>query len=290
MANAILVPVLLALAGQAPEAAGEGGGRTAAELREQLLKLHLADAAGYAIYRDADRKEQAELRREPVYVWTNPIRASRQDGAVFLWTYRGRPEAIGCIFSAPTPKIRSVNHEFHSLALGPLQVTREGTHAEAWAPGAPGLALAPIEGAPKPAASATKRLAQLRALAREFSASSRDAQGKRWELRLLPQPLYRYESTDPDVPDGALFAFVTSAGTDPEVLLVIEERRPEAGGEPAWQAGLARFSDLELTVKREGKEVFSAPLIRGNLKELYPGEQYRIFRDRGIPKLDAEAR
>ena len=51
-----------------------------------------------------------------------------------------------------------------------------------------------------------------------FTATSEDAKGGRWNRRLLPQPLYRYESTDPDVVDGALFAFVTSAGTDPEVL------------------------------------------------------------------------
>jgi hypothetical protein len=54
----------------------------------------------------------------------------------------------------------------------------------------------------------------------------KDGQERRWELRLLPHPLYRYESTDPDVVDGALFAFVTSAGTDPEALLAIEARKP----------------------------------------------------------------
>ena len=42
----------------------------------------------------------------------------------------------------------------------------------------------------------------------------------------LPQPLYRYESTDPDVLDGAVFGFVTSAGTDLEALVVIEARKP----------------------------------------------------------------
>ena len=67
----------------------------------------------------------------------------------------------------------------------------------------------------QPARSASQRLAQMRALTHDFSASTRDAKGRRWELRLLPQPLYRFKSTDPDVLDGALFAFVTSAGRTP---------------------------------------------------------------------------
>ena len=66
-------------------------------------------------------------------------------------------------------------------------------------------------------------------IAREFSATTRDAQENRWELRLLSQPIYRYESTDPDVLDGALFAIVTSAGTDPEAILLIETRTPRGG-------------------------------------------------------------
>ena len=50
------------------------------------------------------------------------------------------------------------------------------------------------------------------------------------ELRLLPQPLYRYEPNDGDSPmvDGAVFGYVWTIGTDPEVLLVVEARR--AGG------------------------------------------------------------
>ena len=102
----------------------------------------------------------------------------------------------------------------------------------------------------------------MREMTRDFSATSEDLKGKRWELRLLPQPLYRYESTDPDVLDGAVFAFVTSAGTDPEVILVIEARKPPGSDRPpAWHYAIARFSDLRLWVRHKGREVFTAPPI-----------------------------
>jgi hypothetical protein len=275
MKSTIVLALLFALGADEPEAARA--------LRERLFKLHVGDALEYAMYRDASRQEKLAFRKEPVYVWTNPVRASKQDGLVFIWTSRGRPEVIGTIFSAPAGGQRGVTHEFHSLSLGTLAVTRQGEHETVWKPNAPGIELTPIEGAPPPARSAAQRLAQMRALAREFSAATRDADDNRYELRLLSQPLYRYESTDPTVLDGALFAFVTSAGTDPEAILVIEERQPSGGGAPVWYRALARFTDLGLSVRYKGNEVFAAPKIRGNIVDMYPNQEYRVIADRLFP-------
>jgi len=278
---AIVLPLLLVVA--------QGESEAARTQRERLFKLHFSDALEYTMYRDSSQKEKLEFRKQPVYVWTNLVRTSQQDGVVFVWTSRGRPEAIGTIFSSGGGGKRGVTHEFHSLSLGAIAVTHRGEHANSWKPRAAGIELTPIEGAPRPAGSAAQRLLQMRTLARDFSASTHDAEDRRWELRLLSQPLYRYESTDPNVPDGALFAFVTSAGTDPEALLVIEERPPSGGGMPVWQRGLARFTDLELSVHYKGKEVLSAPMIRGNMLQMYPKQQYSVIADRVIPDIPATA-
>ena len=111
----------------------------------------------------------------------------------------------------------------------------------------------------------------------------------RWELRLLPQPLYRYKSTDPDVLDGAVFAFVTSAGTDPEALLVLEARKPADKDRPVWHYAVARFTDLNLWVRHKGKEVFTAPLIPYDLPRQDPKHRYRVFHDRYIPPVEDQA-
>jgi hypothetical protein len=37
------------------------------------MAIYLSDAEEYTIYRNASRKERVELKREPVYVWTNPV-------------------------------------------------------------------------------------------------------------------------------------------------------------------------------------------------------------------------
>jgi hypothetical protein len=56
----------------------------AREKRDRLLQIYTSGAAKYTTHRDATRREKVELQREPVYVWTNPIRHACP-GAVDDW-------------------------------------------------------------------------------------------------------------------------------------------------------------------------------------------------------------
>jgi len=277
------VTVLLLLLAVPGQQAGENaqGDHAARAKSRQLLELHTSDAASFSIYRDVERTQKLELRREPVYRWTNPTRVGGQVGEVFVWTYRGRPEVVGSIFSHPAAdNQRVICHELHSLSLAVLVVDRKAP--EQWVPQAAGVDLKPVQGAPKPADSRSLRMAQMRSLSREFSGRSL-AEGQAWELRLLPQPLYRYESTDPDVLDGALFTLVSSAGTDPEIILVLEARAGQSG--PEWVFGAARFSDMNLWLNYQNHEVWSA--IRSDENTFYHDakHRFRFYQDRAIPEL-----
>src|SRR5262249_4544269 len=138
-------PAITSMPGQAAAAHDEAAVQQASRAKqERLLELYGAEAADYAIYRDASRTEKLELRPEPVYVWTNPLRGGGQDGAVYVWTCRGRAEALGGFFSYPVSGPRHLSHEFHSLSLSVLDVERRGTHDRTWTPQAPGIAVAPI--------------------------------------------------------------------------------------------------------------------------------------------------
>ncbi len=290
MSRAWLFIVLTALPGQPPVAKDAAATQQAARAkRERLLEIYAREAAEYSIYRDAGRKEKVELRREPVYIWTNPVRSGGQDGVVYVWTCRGRAEVLGSFFSSAATAERRLSHEFHSLSLSVLDVERRGTHESTWAPEAPGIEIAPIPGAPAPGRSPAQRLVQMRMLSHDFSASTIDHEDRRWELRLLPQPFYRYESTDPDVLDGALFAFVTSAGTDPEALLVIEARRPNHADVPVWHYAVARFTDLQLWVRHKDKEILSAPKVVYDAPTQDPKHRYRVFTGRNLPPVEETA-
>jgi hypothetical protein len=260
---------------------GEPAAAPPAAAQERLQALHLDEAGRWRMYVDRERNATAQLNSKPIYIWTNPTRNGGQHGSVFVWTHAGRPVIVGSIFSHPELGRRIVCHEFHSLAEGTLLPER-GPGEQSWAPQGTAPML-PLHDASAPEASPARRQLQMRSLAREFTAHSIDFQQERWELRLLSQPLYRYGEKEGMVIDGALFAFVTSAGTDPEVVLVLEAR--QSGGAPVWLYRAIRFSDSNLYVQRGGKEIWASIRDERNQLHFNPDHTYRLIRDKQIDEL-----
>ena len=99
-------------------------------------------------------------------------------------------------------------HEFHSLTPHPLYARERG--GSRWLPQEPGIRLEPLTDATEPAMSQPRRLVQMRDLSRRFTAQVQRENSK-WEMRLLPQPIYRYEISDDKSPivDGAVFSFTS---------------------------------------------------------------------------------
>ena len=229
-----------------------------AELKEILVPFYAREAAGYEIFRDEDRKQRLEVRTKPLLTWTN---SENYMGAVFIWEFAGRPEMIGCIGSHQNPNRPGRSnffHELHSLSPQPLQPVKFGGGPDVWEVGEPGLKLAPAPGAPEPAGAAPARLTQMRNLAREFRGWMKDNEDVT-ELRLLTQPIVRYAAPNSGVNDGAIFAFVWK-GTDPEILLVLEDRKD--GEKSAWQWGMARFNFREMWAEKNDKEVWRVAVAR----------------------------
>jgi hypothetical protein len=251
------------------------------EALERLQALHLSEAQRWQLYLDAEHNAKAALQTKPIYIWTNPTRSGGQQGAVFVWLADGRPAAIGSVFSHPEEKKRVVCHELHALAAAPLHPER-GPADQTWTPKG-GVQPLLLPEAPPPDLSPSKRLLQMRALTRDFSAHSIDYKKERWELRLLPQPLYRYEKPTGDVVDGALFAFVTSAGTDPEVVLLIEARQTNKGR--AWYYRAVRFSDSNLYVQLRGTEIWNSIRDEQHTLHYNADRTYCLLRDKFIPEL-----
>ncbi len=214
-------------------------------------------AAEYRIVVDGDEKSAVKVMPEPVLHWSQPVRGGA-DGAVFLWTDSGRPIAIGTFFIWPMGNdLQGIAHELHSLTASPLTATWQ---QRKWTPPKDAIVWKPLPGAPAPAKSAEQRLRQMRDLARQFQAESHDKNDKKWELRLLPRPIYRYQIDDAKQPpterhqilDGALFGFVE--GTDLEVILLLEAHQSEQG--PHWNYGFARMSDFVLKASYANKTVW----------------------------------
>jgi hypothetical protein len=92
------------------------------------------------------------------------------------------------------------------------------------------MQLREISGAPRPAEKRAERLRQTKTLSAKFSATytALKSDGKPFELRILTQPLLRYETEDDDYDaDGALYGYVQS--TAPVALLLLESRQTPGG-------------------------------------------------------------
>lgn len=223
---------------------------------QRLFREH---AAGYTMTVEGNEGTEVKLVSEPILQWSQPVRGG-DDGAVFLWLQEGIPVAIGTLFIWPVGNGKQgVSHELHSLSQRPLSAKwRE----RKWTPPKDSIVWAPLAGSPTPAGTTAQRQRQMRELARQFRAESHDHHDHKWELRLLPRPIYHFEVDDkksaaaePEVLDGALFGFVE--GTDLEAVLLLEARKTAQGHQ--WEFALARMSDFRLKVLHEGKTVWEVP-------------------------------
>jgi hypothetical protein len=252
-------------------------------LAKKMLPVYVKDASAYSIAVETAQKTKKELefKKEPVLEWSNPARQGVQHGLIFLWLREGRPAAIASIFSQPhdKPAGRQIIHEFHALDVDKLVVTRPKDELNEWKPQV-GLVRKELADAPVPAATPGARLLQMRRLAQSFTGHETDDEGKRWDLRLLPAPLFRYPTSRTGVVDGALFTLVSTAGTDPEVLLLLEAR--EEKGKIHWEYACARFSDRSLYVQRNEKEVWS--MVRSETNSFNNDAQhlYRLYADKVV--------
>jgi hypothetical protein len=195
----------------------------------------------YTIEASTEPRKVLELKAEPSLHWSNPLR-SGDDGLVFFWLNDAKPQAVVCFYRVFENGRWLESHEFKSLSSDFMTATR--AKRTVWSARNAGLAWKPIPDAPRPPANPAERLRQLRALAREFRVSI-DVDKKQDELRLLPQPVYRYEGKH----DGAVFAFALT--TDPEAWLLIEERRD--GDKTAWHYAFARMTSHPMVATRRGK-------------------------------------
>jgi hypothetical protein len=247
---ALLVPASLAAVGFAQKPAEPTANK---ENIAAALKLTLAAAAEYEFRAGTDEAEKSlELKREPILKWSNPDRGEVH-GNVFVWTRDGRPLVVGSLFKWFTP-YGHMTHEFQSLADEPVAAKFHGVPV--WKTGESGLKFADVPKAPVPAGDDDKRLLQMRQLAKEFTGDKREKEDSSpTELRLLPQPVYRYSAPRQGILGGGLFALVH--GTDPEIWVLIEARG-ETAATARWRFAAARMNNVGMTLRYRGEKVWAA--------------------------------
>jgi hypothetical protein len=235
-------------AGKADEKAADLAPPTARELADQRMAFMKSALSRFTI-RVGNRTEAAKAA-DPCLRWTDPV-SNSADGVVAVYAHDGgRPDAVAQFFF--NSRKRWIV-EFTVIPDGDVTITRSGR--EHWRPSEFVCRFADLPRSPAPADKPALRLAQMRAAAADFAVV--DYFGDREEkvdLRLLPQPAYRYAEGG-RVVDGAMFIF--AHGTNPECCVLVEAYQDGTGAR--YRYAVAPMSIYRLEARYKGAPVWSVP-------------------------------
>jgi hypothetical protein len=232
---------------------------TAEELADKRMAF-MKSALSHFTIQVGDRKEAAKVG-DPCLRWTDPV-SNSADGVVAVYAHDGgRPDAIAQFFFNSRKKWIA---EFTIIPDGDVTIMRSGR--EHWKPSEYVCKFADLPGSPAPAAKPALRLPQMRAIAAAFAVVDYfgDPEVKQ-DLRLLPQPAYRY-AEDGKVVDGAVFIF--AHGTNPECCVLLEAYQDGKGAR--YRYAVAPMSIYRLDARYKDAPVWS-------LGRRHPGRNARSY-------------
>jgi len=190
---------------------------------------------------------------KPIFKYSDPARGYVA-AAVWKLGSQGRPLALlATELDRSTYGRPVIAFEYGSLTSTQFTVTSEEIR---WSPTKTLYAFKPIPNAPMPHLSSTRRLIQMRDIAKRF-ASREVVNQEKCELRMLSQPVDRYQPSESERSDGAIFFF--TFGTNPEVVLLIESDGTD------WSYAAGRMTGAqEVVLTLDGEIVWEgAPLEQG---------------------------
>lgn len=225
--------------------------------RAARLEVMRGHARSLTVAREiADKSVEDQLVEAPLLHYNNPA-GETLDATLWAWGRQGRPVALASISQELSDsRITKWSCELVSLADEPVLLTAKPGWS--WAPKTSGINWKPLADAPAPGETAVVRARQMKEFARRYSATGIYHEGKEVvELRLMDRPLSRYSEPDAGLVDGAIHAF--AAGTNPEVLLLVECREEKSGR--VWRHGFARMGAGQLIARLGDTVVWQQPAI-----------------------------
>lgn len=213
------------------------------------------------------REALIELLPNPLLTYGDAAR-NNEAGTLWAWGKSGRPVAFLELY-------RNVGKDqpwVHALTLtSPELIQLDAPTGQRWAPKKSHFVLKDVPDSPEVGNHPAVRLRQMKDISRRFESHQFwDPNNSRFEMRLLVQPVLRYQDETAKLIDGAVF--VLAHGTNPEVLVQIEAH----AGEPSrWRYSLVRLGSAEMHVSLDGKEVWTEPRTPGVLGQ--PVDPYWLF-------------
>jgi hypothetical protein len=217
----------------------------------------------------------ANGREAPIEMLPNPLLTfgdaarNNEAGTLWAWGKSGRPVAFLELYR----NVGDGQPWAHALTLtSPDLLLLNAPSGQRWTPKKSHFALQDVPDSPEVGGHPAIRLRQMKEISRRFEAHEFwDPNNSRFELRLLVQPVHRYQDEPAKLIDGAVF--VLAHGTNPEVLVQIEAHA--ADKPPRWKYSLVRLGSAEFRVLLDGKPVWTEPRTPGIVGQ--PFDPYWLF-------------
>lgn len=233
--------------------AAEGSAVEAEHAQRRLAFMNKAMARNELTIR-GEKDVPSQLIPAPLLRWST-VQGNVKDGTVYGFSRGGRPDVL---MQFAMHRENFYVQEFTAICEHPISMKRDGR--EFWRYDNPSIEFKTLADVKPPLELEAPRTAQLRQLAESFEIQIDHGSKNfvRMKLRLLRQPLLRYQDADNGIIDGAVFGFVVE--TDPEAILLLEAYQSDSG--PQWRYACAEMTINALQVTRDGKMVWEKPDIR----------------------------
>jgi hypothetical protein len=223
----------------------------ATDYLQSLIDGLRVDLAGGAVVEDW------QVQRAPLFNYNDPARGYLAAGVWRIGT-SGRPQGIVSLEYWPRNRDKAreqpfVTYEFLVVTGRPFELSAAPDQLT-WRADGPAVELLELPDGPEPGESPRQRLTQMRNILRRFEVRE-IFRNDPITLRLLAQPIDRYEGPADGILDGA--AFVFAYGTNPESLVLLE-----CTPDQRWRYGLLRMSWAETVVELDGREVHRFPAVK----------------------------
>jgi len=220
-------------------------------------------ASGTTITVTEEVPHELEIIPNALFRFHDPAR-NQSDGTIWGFGTTGRPAALLTLTLHPrTDGPPGWLYELNSLSSGPVAAKLRDQPAP-WSTRQSGLELKLLPDAPPAAEKESGRTRQFRDLSArfvgfEFLKKELTGPFERFQLRLIPHPIYRYSDPENGLIDGAIFLMTHT--TNPEIIMVIEAVRED--DKSVWKYGFARCAFAEVHVELDGKDVWTQPHLNG---------------------------
>jgi hypothetical protein len=275
LSGGLLTSIVVALAMWAPAAEEETAPSPADQIAVRRLDV-MRGAIKDSKITSSEIEDESELQfsEHPLLRYHDQSREAGEgvkgvvDATLWRLGTAGRPKAIVTLEIYLVDKGSPLlTYEFVSLT--PQKFDMRIPDGYQWLPHSTLLAMEALDEASPPAATPRARLAQMRDLARRFSAQEQ-LNGEKISLRQLAQPIDRYDDANAGILDGAVFVFAN--GTNPEMGLLLE------CSDKGWSYGFFRLAAAKLFAQFDGKPLEVAAKPQGWPADApYTATRYGIF-------------